>query len=343
MLTFDFEKRQELARAEQQKKDALAAEETRQRRIILYAVSAGLGLVLISLLLVYNRFRVTRRQKSIIVAQKAEVEVQRDHVELQKTIIEEKNKSITDSINYAQKIQQAMLPGNAEFLRLLPESFICYRPKDIVSGDFYWITQRGNFFFYVTADCTGHGVPGGFMSVLGASLLNEVVNDQGLEEPAAILEMLRIKIVAALNQRGEGGENKDGMDMVICRIDKTKMELVIAAANNPAWILRNGMITAYGPDKQPVGISGGAEKPFSQWTVGIQSGDIIYTFTDGFADQFGGEKGKKFKYRQLQETLVRISGLQMEAQRLELERVLDEWKGSLEQVDDILLIGVRIS
>lgn len=256
-------------------------------------------------------------------------------------------KDITDSINYARRIQQAILPDPQLFKTLLPDSFIFYRPKDIVSGDFYWITEQEGIVYYAAADCTGHGVPGGFMSVLGASLLNEVINEKKIREPGEILDMLRNKIIAALRQKGETGENKDGMDMVLCRFDRSKNELVFAAANNPAWLVRNSNgekeLIEFKPDKQPVGI--GVENPvrFSQQVIKLQRNDRIYIFTDGFADQFGGPKGKKFKYRQFHETLVSIGDLPMEQQGEHLEKTFEAWKGELEQVDDVLIIGLKIS
>ncbi len=346
-MNFGFEKKQALAQAEAQKQDALekaaqrekdaVAESDRKRKmIIIYAGSAVLLLVLFFLFL-------SQRQKSIIATQKVEVERQRDRVEEQKNIIVEKNKSITDSINYAQRIQQAILPDPAMFSKLLPDSFVLYRPKDIVSGDFYWVTEQDGVVYYATADCTGHGVPGGFMSVLGASLLNEVINEKKLAEPAEILDMMRVKIINALRQKGETGENKDGMDMALCRIDLKKRELVYSAANNPVWIISKGELRKFRPDKQPVGIGVENPSPFTQHRVALEPGDIVYTFTDGFADQFGGPKGKKFKYSQLAETLTAISHLPMEQQQSAFGQTFAGWKGELEQVDDVLVIGVKVS
>jgi serine phosphatase RsbU (regulator of sigma subunit) len=350
-MNFEFDKKQalakaeekkkdELAQAEQQRKDALVEEDKKRKMIIIYAGAFVLLLVLIFLV-------VSQRQKKIIATQKTEVEQQRDRVEKQKEIIQEKNKDITDSINYAQRIQQAILPDPELFKKLLPDSFIFYRPKDIVSGDFYWVSERDNIVYYATADCTGHGVPGGFMSVLGASLLNEVINEKGVTQPGEILDMLRDKIIAALRQKGETGENKDGIDMVLCRFDRSKNELIFAAANNPVWLVQHvggeRKLVEFSPDKQPVGIGTLNPAPFSQHACTLQPGDMVFTFTDGFADQFGGPKGKKFKYRQFQETLVSVCNLPVETQYAQLDKTFEEWKGNLEQTDDVLLIGIKIA
>lgn len=341
-MTYEFGKKQALDKLEQNKKDALAAEEKKKQQIITYAVSILLVLVSVFFFFLYNRFLITRKQKAIIAEQKTQVELQRDQVNHQNEIIQEKNKSITDSINYAQRIQQAMLPDDELFQSLLPNSFIFFRPKDIVSGDFYWITELNDYIFYATADSTGHGVPGGFMSVLGASLLNEVVNEKKITEPAAILDLMKDKIIGALKQKGESGENKDGMDMVLCRLHKKTKEFSFAAANNPVWLVRNGALMEYKADKQSVGIGSENAHPFTQHSIQLQTNDIVYTLTDGFADQFGGTKGKKFKYKPLQELLLSISVQPMEKQLEILDETLTEWRGLLEQVDDVLVMGVKI-
>jgi serine phosphatase RsbU (regulator of sigma subunit) len=341
-MNYEFEKKRALEKLQQDKKDALANEESKRQEIVIYAVSILLVLVIIFFFFLYNRFLITRKQKAIIAEQKTQVEIQRDQVNLQNAIIQEKNKSITDSINYAQRIQMAILPDDELFHSFLPDAFIFFQPKDIVSGDFYWITELGDFIFYATADSTGHGVPGGFMSVLGASLLNEVVNEKKVTEPAAILDLMKAKIIGALKQKGETGENKDGMEMVICRLNKKTKELSFAAANNPLWLVRDGKLTEYKADKQSVGIGSENEQPFSQHSIALKPNDIIYTITDGFADQFGGTKGKKFKYKPLQELLVSISHEPMKRQSEMLRETFVMWQGNLEQVDDVLVIGVKI-
>lgn len=226
--------------------------------------------------------------------------------------------------------------------------FILYKPKDIVSGDFYHalahkpVGSKTELFYMCTADCTGHGVPGALMSMMGISRLNESIIERNLIHPNEILDNMRTGIIASLNPEGSEEESKDGMDCVLCAYDFENMQLEFAAANNPLWHVRNGKVTEYKPDKMPVGKYGGEMKPFSLQKISLQKGDIIYTFTDGFADQFGGDKGKKFKYKQLQEILLQHSELPMEDQKLLLDKAFENWRGKLEQIDDVLVIGVRI-
>ena len=261
----------------------------------------------------------------------------------QKEEIEEKNKSITDSIHYAQRIQRAALTSDVFFNTHLPEHFILFKPKDIVSGDFYWggLTADGKP-AWMTGDCTGHGVPGAFMSLIGISKLSEIITEKKVAEPASVLDHLRTEIIRSLNPEGVESETKDGMDAVFCVLDREKLQLEFACANNPVWIIRNNGIMEFKPDKFPVGKHHGGEKPFTQQTLTLQKGDVIYTFTDGYADQFGGEKGKKFKYRQLQEKLLELHTLPMHRQKELLWETMEKWKGGLEQVDDILIIGIRV-
>jgi serine phosphatase RsbU (regulator of sigma subunit) len=264
--------------------------------------------------------------------------------------IEQKNKEILDSINYAKKIQEAMLPTMSEFKTLFPQSFILFKPKDIVAGDFFWITSTEEFNFFATVDCTGHGVPGGFMCMLGQSFLNEIIVERKIFAPAEVLNQLKMKIISALKQTGASGENKDGMDMVLCRIDKSTNVLTYASANHHFWIVSHSksekIIKEYKGNKSPVGISTANIASFSEHEVILQKGDIIYTFTDGYADQFGGPKdvmkGKKFKYKQLKQLILDISEKPLYEQEKHLNEVIEKWRGRLEQVDDILIIGVGL-
>jgi serine phosphatase RsbU (regulator of sigma subunit) len=271
------------------------------------------------------------------------VEERTTEINFQKKIIEQRNRDMVESIRYAKRIQEAILPEKQELLTFFPESFILYEPKDIVSGDFYWTLNRNDHVFYAIADCTGHGVPGGFMSMLAISLMNEIVIEKGLDEPADILNMLRVKIILALKQTGASGENKDGMDMIFCRFNKKDNTLTYAAANNPLWIMRNGEMLVFPADKQPVGVNMVEDVgSFNQHTIQLQKNDIIYAITDGYADQFGGPKGKKFSHKKLKDLLVSISMKDMNTQQEILAATLKEWKGNLEQVDDISVAGIRI-
>jgi len=226
--------------------------------------------------------------------------------------------------------------------------FILYKPKDIVSGDFYYAlahktaSGKNEMLYICTADCTGHGVPGAFMSMLGVSSLNESIIEKNITQPNEILNDIRTSIIASLNPEGSDEESKDGMDCILCAYDFDNMQLHVAAANNPLWIVRNGELDEYKPDKMPVGKYGDEPKPFSLQTINLQKGDVVYSFTDGYADQFGGPKGKKFKYKQLEEKLLANHQLPMEEQRKNLLETFESWKGNMEQVDDVLVIGVRI-
>lgn len=226
--------------------------------------------------------------------------------------------------------------------------FILYKPKDIVSGDFYYAqAHKGpdsahELFYLATADCTGHGVPGAFMSMLGVSALNEAIIEKNISMPDEVLNDIRHSIIASLNPEGSEEEAKDGMDCVLCVYDFENMKLQLAAANNPLWIARGGKMLEFKPDKMPVGKYGDDLKPFTLQSIDLQKGDIVYSFTDGYADQFGGPKGKKFKYRQLEEKLIENHHLPMEDQKRILGDIFDKWKGNMEQIDDVLIIGIKI-
>lgn len=262
-------------------------------------------------------------------------------IELKNRIVEEKNKNITDSINYAKRIQSALLASGSLLQRNLPEYFVLYLPKDIVSGDFYWAHQSDDSFLICTGDCTGHGVPGAFMSLLSISSLNEIVIEKKINAPNLVLDQLRDKIIKVMNPEGSLQKSYEGMDGTLCRYNFKSNELSFSGANNGVWIVSDGELREYKGDKQPIGFHVDA-KPFALQQVKLKKSDIVYTYTDGYADQFGGEKGKKFKYKQLQSLLLSVSSQPMQDQKKLLEKALLDWKGGFEQVDDILLIGVKI-
>lgn len=339
----EFEKKEQQLKLEQEKKDAIAEAENNRQRVIIW--SAGIGLVLFIVFsgFIYNRFRVTNKQKKIIEEQKGLMEEKNSALETANSEIAQKNKDITDSIQYAKRIQRALLASDTLLRKNLPEYFVLYKPKDIVSGDFYWANFVNGKFLIITADCTGHGVPGAFMSLLNISLLNEITLQRKITSPDLILNSVRDQIISILNPEGTETESKDGMDCLLCSFDIKNKQLEFAAANNPLWILKNGEreIEEYKPDKQPVGFHS-VYKPFRLQTTPLEKGDMVYSFTDGFADQFGGPKGKKFKYKQLEELIIANSHLPMNEQRNILERSFTSWQGDLEQIDDVLVIGVRI-
>jgi PAS domain S-box-containing protein len=257
--------------------------------------------------------------------------------------IEKKNKAIRDSINYAKRIQHAMLPLREEIKSNLPDSFILFKPKDVVSGDFYWFSALGDDIFIAAADCTGHGVPGALMSMIGNSFLNEIVNEKKILEPAAILDTLRENIIKTLRQRGEESEAKDGMDISLCRISKKTLEMQFAGAFNPLYLIQNGELTEVKGDRFPIGYTKGKEGiRFQNHNFQLKKGDLIYLFTDGYADQFGGPKEKKFMYKHFKETLLSIREKPMAGQKEVLDNAIEDWKGPLEQIDDILVIGCRV-
>jgi len=267
-------------------------------------------------------------------------------IENQKEIIEIKQKGITDSINYALRIQEALLPSKEMKQTLFPESFVLLLPKDIVSGDFYWYSEKNGKKIITAVDCTGHGVPGAFMSMIGVTFLNEIINERGITKPSDILGELRDRVKTSLKQKGLDGESRDGMDMAIVSFNKDFTEVEYAGANNPLWIFRREnndiKILEFAPDKRPIGYFKGQGLPFTNQTISLQKGDTLYIFSDGYADQFGGPKGKKFKYKQIKEILVEINHMPMHAQEEHLLNRFIEWRGNLEQIDDVCVIGIKV-
>lgn len=334
LVKYDAEKNEKdliQKNAEIKQKDAESLQRITERNTFI----GGFAVVLLFSVFLYNRFTVTRKQRNIINEQK-------ELVENQKTIVEEKNKNITDSINYSRRIQQAMLTSEGYMKRHLADHFVLYKPKDIVSGDFFWMfSPAPNQVLLVTADCTGHGVPGALMSMIGISLLNDIVVEKSNRSPAVILGLLREEIIRALNPEDSETETSDGMDISLCSINFDKAQLEFAGANNAVYIIRNNELIEIEPDHFPVGKHAGEVRPFSDHKISLQRGDAIYTFTDGIADQFGGPRGKKFKYSQLRELLLRSQKLAMSEQKQVIETAFEEWKGNHEQVDDVCMIGIR--
>lgn len=281
------------------------------------------------------------REQNVELERKVE---ERTHeITVQKDIIQEKNKDILSSIHYAKRIQRALLASDNLLANNLPDYFLMYKPKDIVSGDFYWadIAPDGKFLM-LTGDCTGHGVPGAFMSLLNISIMHELTFGRNLSRPDLLLNTQRESIIMALNPEGTDEPSKDGMDGVLCSFDFKNKKLEFACANNPLWIIRNKQVIEFKADKQPIGLHEGPKTDFTRHEVQLESGDIIYTFTDGYADQFGGPKGKKFKLSHLKDMLLEICEKTMNEQKEIVERTFENWKGELEQVDDVLLIGIKI-
>jgi serine phosphatase RsbU (regulator of sigma subunit) len=266
------------------------------------------------------------------------------HVELKAAydIIEEKDKYITSSINYASRIQQAILPEISEIKGLRNKCFVLYIPKEIVSGDFYWFNNQGDKLIVVAGDCTGHGVPGALMSMLGISLLEGIVNKSGILESGQILSELRKEIQRTLHQKGDKGEPKDGLDISLCIIDRTKNIIQYSGAYNNLYLIRDENLIEYQADRMPVGIFELPDNVFKSQNIPYKTGDLIYMFSDGYADQIGGPDHKKFRYALLKTLLIEIHKLPLQQQKRKLEKKFIEWKKDYAQRDDVLILGLRI-
>jgi len=273
----------------------------------------------------------------------AEVVAQKEEIDKQKAQIEEYFVQVTDSIKYAKKIQEAILPPSTYVKKLLPESFIFYRPKDIVSGDFYWLGEANGKVFFAAVDCTGHGVPGAFMSIVGYNQLRQAIITTGGSNPAEILNHLNRGVTETLHQNDKDSTSKDGMDIAICALNYDTLELEYAGAFNPLYLLRDNEILQTKANKFPIGsFMKGRTEEFTNHKIQLVEGDQIFIFSDGYADQFGGPRGKKMMYRRFRELLVETSILPVEEQKNQLNSALKNWMKEEEQVDDILVIGVRV-
>ena len=286
------------------------------------------------------------RQKEQIEAQNEELNQINEEIEAQRDLAHKQNEEITDSINYAQRIQSAMLTPESYISEILNEHFILYRPRDIVSGDFYWIKQVNQYVVVVAADCTGHGVPGAFMSMLGIGYLNEIVQRREVTQPNLILNELRRQIINSLRQHGGRDESKDGIDMALCVLDLKQNSMQYAGANNPLYLIRgeesDAELLEIKPDRMPVGYYQGKFQAFTNHEISLEQGDAFYLFSDGYVDQKGGKENKKFLSRRFKTLLADIKDQPMLEQKLRLESALDDWMGTDFQVDDILVIGVRV-
>lgn len=343
---YNYEKQAQIERikTEQQKKvDEAKLEESRakvaQKEIVSYALFGGLGLVIIFLFYVINRYNVVRNQKNII-------ELKEKETKIQKELIEEKQKEILDSITYAKRIQDAILPSDNSWFSFFPESFILYCPKDIIAGDFYFLEHHHNYVYTAVADCTGHGVPGAMVSVVCSTALSKSILEYNLENTGEILDHTR-EMVA--KQFAKAGENvRDGMDISFCKFDFKNRKLFWSGANNPLIIIRPPIkagtdheLIELIPNKEPIGIYEN-KTSFIQHEFNLEKGDMIYMFSDGYADQFGGKQKKKFRKNNLYKLLIEISKLPLEDQKNILFKTHSDWKGDTEQIDDICIVGVKV-
>ncbi|MCW3104385.1 MAG: protein serine/threonine phosphatase [Bacteroidetes bacterium] len=293
----------------------------RQNSILISAVLSVLLIVLLMSFFIYKAYK----------------QIKRTNVELA-----EKKKEIQDSINYAKNIQEAMLPDVQVLKRYFPEGFGLFMPKDVVSGDFYWFSELNGRLYFAVADCTGHGVPGGFMSMIGIDKLNQALNDKKLEGPGDLLAFLNAGIKQALKQTADSSLSRDGMDIAVCSFDKDTLQLRYAGANRPLWLVRNNELIEHKATKASIGGFTEDEQRYGESSIQLQKGDALYLFSDGYADQFGGPKRKKFMTKQLKQVIIENHSIPMSKQEERFKKIFDDWKGDAGQVDDVLLFGVRI-
>ncbi|MFC2098359.1 tetratricopeptide repeat protein [Bacteroidota bacterium] len=306
----------------------------KNQRIFLFSV-IGISVIILGFgFVVYRQYQEKKRANVLLNEQNIEIKEQRDQIFQQK-------QEITDSIQYASRIQNAILPPEA-MLSKLQDHFILFKPRDIVSGDYYWMTLKDNKTIVAAADCTGHGVPGAFMSMLGISFMNEIVNKSDETQANEIMNQLRGNVIESLGQTGVEGEAQDGMDMALCVIDTNAMKVQFSGAYNPLYLIRNNELLEFKPDKMPIGIHREKSDPFSNHEIDVEVGDVMYMFSDGYVDQFGGPRQKKFMTKNFKELLLRINKKPLKEQRDILDNTIEEWMGSVEQIDDIIVMGLRI-
>jgi serine phosphatase RsbU (regulator of sigma subunit)/Flp pilus assembly protein TadD len=333
-MKYEFEKEMHIKELQQVKKDYAHEIEIKEQKIISFSFAAGLfGLIILSLV-IFKSLNDKKKANRRITQQKIEIEEKSDK-------LEEALKSITDSVVYAKRIQEALLQTEEKIPEYKAPHFIFFAPKDIVSGDFYWSYQKDDNLYVAAVDCTGHGVPGALMSMLGITFLNDINSNEIDLSPSLILNKLREKVIKELGQNSSNGLSREGMDISLTKINFTKQEVEWAGANNPLWIVRNNELIEVKSDRQAINFSDNI-KPFTNHQIKVEEGDKIYLFTDGYADQFGGVKGKKFKYKPFKELLLKLSTQSMENQKIALNNHFQSWKGNLEQVDDVCVIGLQI-
>lgn len=358
-----------MAKLEEQRQIVLREQRDRESAIIQWALVIALVLMIGIVVLVYKNYRGKKKSSEEILAQKQEVEKQRDIAEREKQIADEQreltqhqkmelelvHQEITDSINYAKRIQYAILPADSFVEKALQDCFIMYEPKAIVAGDFYWVQEVDNKVFFAAADCTGHGVPGALVSIICSNALNRALEEFELRQPGEILDKVTDLLIEAFVKTNE--EVKDGMDISLCVWDKSIQSYSYAGANNPLYIIRRkqgeevaenwiqndaAYLIEIKGDKQAVGWQN-KRQPFTTHHLDLQKGDLVYSFTDGFPDQFGGERGKKYKYKKFKQFLVAISNETLSSQKAKLLTEFTTWKGDLEQVDDVCILGFKVS
>jgi CheY-like chemotaxis protein/serine phosphatase RsbU (regulator of sigma subunit) len=343
-LTLDLLKK-EKELSELRKKESLAKE--RNTKIIILSLSTILILVSLSLFFIFKQLREKKRANRLLESSNQQIIEQKKEIEEQRDIANNQKKKITDSIYYAKRIQSAVLPPLSSFEKIIPEHFIFYRPRDIVSGDFYWITEKEGIVILAAVDCTGHGVPGAFMSMLGVAYLNDIVNKTTFNRHIRslhaneILNQLRENVINSLHQTGKTSETKDGMDIALCIIDFEHKTLQFSGAHNPVYLIRSGKLMQLEADKMPIGIYKTAGVSFTNHEIALEKDDLLYIFSDGYYDQFGGSRNMKMFSSNFRKLLLDIHQKSMPVQRKLVEEYYDTWKGNNEQVDDVLVIGFK--
>ncbi len=293
----------------------------KKQRLFTIFLLSGFVSIFIFLLILYSQNKKIRKANKLLAQQK---------------------RQITDSIEYASRIQTAILPPGDFIAKVIPDHFILYKPREIVSGDFYWITHKDNKIVVAAVDCTGHGVPGAFMSMLGFAFLNEIVNKETELKANSILNELRNNVKKSLHQTGKEDEAKDGMDIALCVIDPENLTLQYSGAYNPLYLIRNEELITFKADRMPIGIHIIEKESFTNHEINVQKGDIIYIFTDGYVDQFGGPNASKFRKAPFKEMLVSIKDKEMQEQKRILDSEFEKWKGERDQIDDVLVMGIKI-
>lgn len=288
----------------------------------------------LALKLVENLDKITKQNKQL--------QAQNIEIEKQRKLLENQKKDIIDDIRYSKRIQNAILPTKEFIDSILPEYFIFNKPKNIVSGDFYWVDKKNSKTIIAVADCTGHGISGAFMTMSGMAFLKEIINKYEFNTAGDILEILRKMVIELLQQNGKEGEASDGMDIALCIVDPTNKTLQYAGANNPLYLLRGENLLEYKSDRVPIGMHINKQESFTNHLIHFESNDSIYLFSDGFADQFGGPKNKKFRYKQLRRLITNIQKESMQNQKKVIEKTFVNWKGNYFQVDDVLVMGIKL-
>lgn len=338
-LRFNFQKK---ATADSVKVDGekkIVAAQLKQEKTRRFALYGGLIMVVLFAAFFYNRFQVTRKQKKIIEEKEKETKKQNDIISYQKHLVEEKQNEIIESITYAKRLQEAILPSQSFINHFIPRNFVLYKPKDLVAGDFYWAEEINGLFFIAAADSTGHGVPGAMVSVVCSNALNRTVKEFNVTETGKILDKTR-ELVLETFAKG-GNEVKDGMDVSLLCIDPKNKQVYWSGANNSLLYVSNGTLHEIKADKQPIGKTE-FPKPFTTHRLACQENTSFYLYTDGFADQFGGPKGKKFKHKQFADLLLSVSDKSPSEQMQIINHAFETWKSNLEQVDDVCVIGIKI-